>query len=653
MKKYIAILRYLLSIHVFALIIMSLFRGALYWANMHQVKGLEDGHSLLSRAMFKGILFDNVIACYVVALPLLILTILALANKLPKIAIKISNVYFIVLYTLVFALSAANIPYFQYFSSHMGVAALVWLKFGGETAGMMLQESAYYVYFALFFAVVILFVFVTIYFGRQVFRAERANLQKRDYRLYIPLTIILWGVCFVGIRGGLERYPLRIGGAYFCNNSFINQLGINPVFFMIKSGSSYMNTTNYLDGLMDESDALSSVQKELCVVDSIKDFCPISRTVHVDGFPKNANVVVVLMESLSTGFLEYEYKGNNLMPYLNSLINKSYYFENFYSAGTHTNNGIASTLYGYPPHFDKTMMGSEVTHYVGLPYTLKSLGYQTLFFLTSNPQYDNMNSFLYENGFDRIYSQYDYPEDKVVNNFGVQDDYLFEYGVDRLNEAAKKDKPFFATFMTVSNHPPLIIPDRFKDSADTDEKRIIAFADYSLQSFMQAAEKQDWYRNTIFVFLGDHGKNIEKHTYDMILSLNHIPLVIYSPMFDDMPKRFTQFGNQMDVFPTVMGLLNHTYQNNSLGDDLLKTNRPFTYFVSDHHLGCIGDEFFYIYTLGNKNEGLYRYRERETDNLNAMYPVVVDSMRSYSVSMMMAANYLVKNKLTGLAADKK
>ncbi len=615
--------------------------------------GLEDIGILLVQAMLKGILFDNVIACYIIALPLFVFSILVLKNKLPKVAVKISNIYFIVLYTLVFAISAADIPYYHYFFNHMGVSALAWLQFGGDTAGMLLQETSYYIYFALFFILAISFAIGTIYFGRQIMKTDTTNLVKKDYKKYIPFTILLWLLCFVGIRGGLERYPLRVGGAYFCNNSFINQLGVNSVFFMIKSGSMYMKTTNYLAGIMDEKEALSLVQKELCVADSTDASCPISRVVTAEGYPRNANVVVVLMESLSTSYLDYQYKGKNLMPYLNSLINKSYYFENFYSAGIHTNNGIAATLYGYPPHFDRTMMGTDVTRYIGIPRTLKGLGYQTLFFVTSNPQYDNMNSFLYENGFDRIYSQYDYPNEKVVNNFGVQDDYLFEYGVQRLNEAAKGDKPFFATFMTVSNHPPLVIPEKFRQSGENDDQRIISFVDYSLQSFMEAAEKQDWYKNTIFIFLGDHGRVLNDHTYDMVLSYNHIPLIIYSPLFEDMPKRFTQFGNQMDVFPTVMGLLNHTYRNNSLGEDLFKSKRRYTYFVSDHRLGCISDEFFYIYTLENKTEGLYKYRSKDADNLATMVPAIADSMRSYSISMMTTADYLVRNKLTGPNSDKK
>lgn len=646
MKKTTATLRYVLSVHVLALIILSIFRIVLCITNIGQTATIDNRTELLLQAILKGVQFDNIIVSYITALPLIVLSATALFNKIPSILIKIFNTYYVLLYFLVFALSAADIPYFGYYFSHMGASIFNWLGFGGTTLGMILQESSYYIYFAIFIILFIVFCFGISYFTKKLMKTSTTNLKKKDYGLYIPIILIIWGLCFFGIRGTLERYPLRISNAYFCNNSFFNQLGINPTFYLIKSYSAFSKKCNSLDAIISEQDAILFVNEELAIDNADKSFNPISRKVEADGEAKNANVVIILMESLSSNYLDFEHKGKKLMPYINELTKKSYYFENFYSAGIHTNNGIAATLYGYPPQFDKTMMGVDIDSYTGLPITLRDQGYQTMFFLTSNPQYDNMNSFLLENGFDRIYSQYDYPKDKVVNNFGVQDDYLFEYGIKRINEASKLKKPFLATFMTVSNHPPLVVPERFKNSADNDFDRILAFVDNSLEEFMKEAAKEDWYNNTIFIILGDHGRVLGKQPYDMALSYNHIPLIIYSPLFNDMPKQFEQFGGQIDVFPTVMGLLNRSYTNNTLGIDLFKTRRRYAFFVSDTHLGCINDRFFYIYNPQNKNDGLYEYRNEEASNVKSEYTAVADSMKTYSISMMITADYIVKNKLT-------
>ncbi len=678
MKKLLVVFRYLLSVHVTGLIILSFFRLILFLTNTQHIADADDKISLFLNAMLKGIQFDNLIGCYVIVLPLFVLSALALFNLISRISIKIFNVYFIVFYTLIFALSAADIPYFQYFFAHIGGSVFNWTGFGATTAGMLFQETSYYIYFALFVALVVAFSFVVRRFGKKALAQKSTNLKGKDYLIYIPLTIVVWGLSFCGVRGGFERYPLRVSNAYFSTNSFINQLGVNPAFFFIKSSTAFFKKHNTLDGIMDTKVAIATAQKLLNITDDEGYKNPIARAVVAEGEPVKANVVIVLMESLAVEDLATEYNGRNLMPFLNDLISRSYYFENFYSAGVHTNNGIASTLYGYPPQFDKTMMGVSVDQYTGLPVTLRDAGYQTLFFLTSNPQYDNMNSFLLENGFDRVYSQYDYPQEKAVNNFGVQDDFLFEYGIETLNTLSQQDEPFFATFMTVSNHPPYVIPKEFADAGGDDKQRIISFADHSMKEFMEDARRQSWFENTIFVFLGDHGRIQGAQRYDMSLTYNHVPLIIYSPLFQDMPKIFSQFGGrkrntctvvsdhhlgciddeffympkifsqfggQVDVFATGMGMLNRSYENSSMGVDLFREERPYMYFVSDHHLGCIDDEFFYMYSPSAKADALYDYRNGRTENLIEGYRAKADSMKNYGVSMMLTSDYLVKEKL--------
>lgn len=640
MKKLIRIICYLLSIHLLALFILTVFRCVLYWANLEQVAGMENRRGLFIQALIMGVRFDNLIACYILYLPLVVLSVMALFNNISKGVVKAFNIYFIILYTVVFSISAADIPYFKYFFTHLDGAIFNWTGFGATTMGMIFQESSYYIYIALFVAMAVLFGLAVFWFGKKAYTIQSVNLKKRDYYIAIPLVIILWGVCFVGGRGGLERYPLRVSNAYFSKNSFFNQLGVNPAFYLMKTASAFFKKHNNLEGVMDKDKALAFVQ-DVLHTDSINGGNPIGRYVKPYSIPLNANVVIILMESMSAEYLKAESNGKPLTPYLNELIEKSYYYDNFYSSGIHTNNGIASTLYGYPAQFDKTMMGVSVDHYSGLPGNLKDRGYQTMFFLTSNPQYDNMNSFLMENGFDRIYSQYDYPNEKIVNNFGVQDDYLFEYGIEQLNEESKSGKPFLAAFMTVSNHPPYIVPERFKNISDNDESCIIAFSDACIRLFMESAAQQMWYDNTIFVILGDHGRSIGTQIYDMPLSYNHIPLIIYSPLFDDMPKRFEQFGGQIDVYPTVMGLLNEPYQNNSLGIDLFREQRPYIYFVSNNRLGCIDDKFFYMFNPQDKIDGLYDYRNGNPENLINEHHSVADSMKQYSVSMMVTADYLV------------
>jgi phosphoglycerol transferase MdoB-like AlkP superfamily enzyme len=595
-------------------------------------------------AMQKGLVFDNLVASHISLFPLIFLSIFALFNKMPKILVVMCSALYILLYTLSISISVADIPYFSFFYSHIGVSAFDWFAFGKTTFGLIFQETGNYPYFALILLAIASFIFGIVFFTKKLLKTTTTATTTKNLKLLVPLTIVIWAFCFLGIRSSFYTFPLRVGYAYFSNNSFYNQLGTSPTFFMIKSLKG-LKKQNTVADIMSYETAVKDVQKTLEVTKPELN-SPLSRNIETSGNQLNANVVIILLESMASNYLSYEYNGEKITPYLNDLIKKSYYFENFYSAGIHTNMGIAATLYGYPPLFKRPMMEVEVTHYSGLPAALHKQGYENLFFLTSSPQYDNMNVFFYENNFDRVYSKTDYPDNKVVNSYGVQDDYLFEYGLEKLNDAAKKDNPFFAVFMTVSNHQPYIVPEEFKNAGNTDEECMVAYTDKCLQNFMQDAEKQTWYKNTLFVILGDHGRSLGQQKYAMPLSHNHIPCIIYSPLLNDTPKQFKQFGGQIDVYPTVMGLLNISYINNSLGIDLLKQQqRPCMFFVNDNQLGCINDNYFYVRDLITKSDILYDLSANSSDNIFDKNPDVAEHLKNYSVSMMVTAEYMLKNKV--------
>lgn len=105
--------------------------------------------------------------------------------------------------------------------------------------------------------------------------------------------------------------------------------------------------------------------------------------------------------------------------------------------------------------------------------------------MTHEGQYDNMNAFFRTNGFDEVFAQEDYPSEKVVNSFGVQDDFLYDYAIPVLNRTADEGQPFFATLLSISNHPPYVIPPYFHPRTDKPETQIVEYADWALRNFFQ------------------------------------------------------------------------------------------------------------------------------------------------------------------------
>lgn len=640
-----SVLRYVLTIHISALLLLSVFRFILLLSNTTNLNDESVTLNTITTALTKGIWFDNVIACYISILPLFALLVLGFCKQLNKISIKIFNSYYIILFGLVFAISASDIPYFNYFFKHLNASIFNWKEEGGSALQLVVQEPSYYMYFFIFVVILVAFSIIVIKAGKTILKQEQGKLSKKQYSIYIPISIIVIGLCLLGIRGRVGESPIKTSQAYFCNNSFLNQLGLNPTFFLLRSVIENSKKHISANHLMKDEDALSIVQNELNIRSNKEAHFPILRNINGCKENKDINIVLILMESMSAEFLSM--KEGSLTPYLNELVKESYYFENFYSAGTHTNQGVAATLFGLPSLFDKNMMKNvEITKCQGIPRILRERGYQTSFFVTHESQYDNMNAFLLENGIQRMYSQEDYPASKVVNGYGVQDDYLFEYAMNRITEQSKQKTPFFATILTISNHPPYIVPEKFKSVSKEPSEQIVAFADDAIRQFMSEAKKQDWYKNTIFVLLGDHGKLVGKTTYDMPLSYNHIPLIIHSALFDDAPKVFDNLGGQIDVTPTLLGLLDYSFDNNTLGIDIIKQKRPYIFFTSDDMMGCINSKHFYVYNPVTKNEGLYDYKNKNIINERNSYISLADSMRNYSTSMLITTDYLLKNNLT-------
>jgi len=244
-------------------------------------------------------------------------------------------------------------------------------------------------------------------------------------------------------------------------------------------------------------------------------------------------------------------------------------------------------------------------------------------------------------------SQKDYPRSEVESTLGIPDHLLFKHSISYLNELSKSGKPFFATLLTSSDHDPKIIPEgiSFKPHFKDISKYIVEYADWSIQYFLDLASKESWYENTLFVFVADHGAKIKSSIYDVPLDYHHTPLIFYFPP-KIIPRKSENLAGQIDIFPTIMGLLNFSYINNTFGIDLNKEKREFIYFCIDDNIGCIDNEFLYIYRRKGK-ESLYNYRENSAVDLINQLSEKADSMRTYCFSAMQTAEWQIKNKKTG------
>jgi phosphoglycerol transferase MdoB-like AlkP superfamily enzyme len=295
----------------------------------------------------------------------------------------------------------------------------------------------------------------------------------------------------------------------------------------------------------------------------------------------------------------------------------------------------------------------KITPQTGIANALKSHGYSTVYFTTHGADFDNVGPFLEANGYDKIVSKADYPPERILSSLGIVDDYLYEYTVDFLDKYNFQDKenakPFFAAVMTGSDHGPYIIPDYYKPKQKKATRAIVEYVDWSVEKFLKMASKKQWFDNTIFVFVGDHGSSLDKR-YDLPLSFIHTPLIMYASKLLGEPKTVNSIGSQLDIYPTIMGMLHLPYVNNTFGIDLLNQKREFTISDADTKFAVLNTQYLYLERENGINS-LYEYRSGDVKNYSTMYPQLSSEMKTYGENMFQAAQWLLKSGNTSLKAS--
>ena len=634
LKSFLRVAGYVVSVHLLCLLALTLCRIVLLWTNM-PAEGID--WSLLPTALLIGVKFDNLIACYVSALPMVVVPVWALCTMhRPEYGRWMKGLtcgvtwFYSVLYAILLMVHVANARYFHFFDNHLNIGVTAWFGFVGDTAGLVFGDGTNWWF--LLIAVVLTVLYIVALVGLTRCFARRwqtaAHSPWTQYVAAAFLSILLWGIVFCGMRGSFQRYPLRVSFAYFSNKPFYNKLGVNPVFNIIKSAEYGKVQIPKEIAAVNEQEALAYVQQELAIVptDTLRPIVrPGSVQRMVEGTP---NVVLIFMESMTSENLERQENGQWLTPYLRSLRDKSIYWTNCYSTGIHTNNGIVGIHYGFVPNFAKPIMDVNADLYTGLPYYLQKNGYATMCFITGNPQYDNMNSFWRDNAITDIYSLYDYDAAAAVNNFGVSDSYMFDFGLRKLDERAAEGKPFFASFLTVSNHGPFVVPEAYRDRAANPQEQIIAYADDALRQFMEAAQETEWGKNTLFVLVADHGANLPC-PYEMVLPYNRIPVYMLGAGLE--PQTMEHPASQIDIWPTVLSMLGVEYDNNCLGIDVMNAQRRYAFFVSDDHLGVSDGTYFWCYGLHTQRECLYKIGSGE--DIRSLEPEKAADMRAFGMNM--------------------
>lgn len=376
-------------------------------------------------------------------------------------------------------------------------------------------------------------------------------------------------------------------------NVFANELQANGMYrFYLAFMNSELDYFKFYKTLP-ENEAFALLGKQIPSISGVSTLRPIKSDVAET--PKN--VVLITIESYSADFMKTYGNDKNITPFLDDLAQKSLLFTNLYAVGNRTVRGLEAVTLCFPPTAGESVVKrKDNKDKFSTGSIFKQKGYNVKYLYGGDAFFDNMEDFFTGNGYDIVDKKAFTPEEiTFANIWGVCDEDMANKAIKVMNTEAKTGKPFFNHWMTVSNHRPFTYPnDKINIPGDAKSRDGgVKYTDYALRKFFDMASKQSWYKNTVFVIVADHCASSAGKT-ELPVDKYRIPAMIYSPGFIQ-PQKYTNVMSQIDLMPTLFGLLNFNYQSKFYGQDVLKPDyKPRALIATYQDLGLIKDNVLTI-----------------------------------------------------------
>jgi phosphoglycerol transferase MdoB-like AlkP superfamily enzyme len=619
---------------------------ALYANLAVNISTLKVTHSLLV-----GLRFDLATVALILA-PWIVLTHLPFSvNKADKLR-RILTPCLVVVCAVASLIAIADCVYYAHAAKRFSYEPLLIFRIGGKLIEFAFGEHPLMLPFLL--AGVFLYWGMIGYRAHHKFRSTHQRIRFARVR-FLGWGLLLLGLCVIGIRGGLQGIPLRISDGYFSNDTVINHASLNPVYTFVRS----LAEDQAIYKLIPAVEALKTVRA--AVAESGERFMderyPMARSSVGKQDTSPYNVVLIIMESLTAEFMGTYGDSMDATPNLDRIASQGIVFERFISSGSRSSHGIFATLFSVPAQLGSPVMHTTriLNNYRSLAQILKDHGYETLFIYGGVYEFTNAVGVLMNGGFDRVIGE-PLPADPLIKRktWGYDDEHMFA----RLHHELSMpgDKPRFMVLFTQNLHG-REVPEDFLKLMEAEKfangtrfenyYNLEYYTDWCLGQFMSQARSQAYFNKTIFVITADHTSHINPNLYENY----HIPMLLYAPELLG-PARYDVVGSQLDILPTILGLLNLKTRHASFGRDLLRltarNESGFAYLMLGDSVGWIEGPWILHDSLGESAPRLYNYIENPemTTNFAPNRPELARSFRHRARSFMQVSRrLLVENRV--------
>ena len=591
----------------------------------------------------------------IILLPIVMLSMLPGLSPFNSVKNKKWWTWYLAIVTfIVFFFFAADFGNFSYNKTRLDTGALNFVEDAGISMTMMFQTYP--------MVWMILGLIVAVLFFRWMYRQShwrvinitegKGIVYKRKYFIITALILIFF------IYGRLAWPPLSWSNSFVFRDGFKSYLALNPLqnfFTTLKLRKPEFNEQKAREAFPLMAEWLQLPDKK--TFSYRREILPGSHSLE-----SRPNIVLVMCESFS--MYKSSMSGNplNTTPYFNSLTDKGIFFERCFSPHFSTARGLFAIITGIP---DAQLFKFSTRN----PLALKQHtiidnfeGYDKHYFLGGDPEFNNFDGLLKNIDNLNIHSEKNF-QDPKLNVWGISDKNLF---LEANNVFKNENKPFFAIIQTSDNHRPYMIPESDTDFhkvfvpdeelqrygfESLDEYNSFRYSDYCFKTFIEAAKKESYFHNTIFVFIGDHGVAGNAEAMyppawtNQRLTDEHIPLLFYAPYLL-VPQRRDETVSQIDVLPTIAGMVHQPYVNTTLGRDLLDPEKKNNFAFITNAAGKIGmvtDDYYFSKNLNFPDERLFSVTNDSLPYTAAQKDSIKQKMTAFTSAFFETARYMIMN----------
>lgn len=404
------------------------------------------------------------------------------------------------------------------------------------------------------------------------------------------ILLLLTGLLFLPIRGGITVSTMNTGQAYYSQNAYLNHSAVNPLFSLLESITHQEDFASQYRFMKDKE-----ADKIFATMTSTSDentYPLLNEATFKKGTP---DILIVIMESFASDIMPSMGSYKDVAVCLDSIAQQSILFTRFYANSFRTDRGMVSILSGYPAQPTTSIMRypRKTSQLPSIARNLaKYKNYKTTYYYGGDADFCNMRSYLVSQGYQHIISDANFPIEDKLSKWGVPDHILAAKMMEDIKAQQNEKRPMLRILQTSSSHEPFEVPyHRLKD------KRLNAFAytDSVMGAIVREYRKLPRWKNTLIVFVPDHVGGYKENLNDHDRSRYQIPLILAGGAIS-RPMKVGIIGSQHDIAATLLGQLGVEHREFTFSKDMMSDATPkFAFFAVNDAFGIVSEENSLIY----------------------------------------------------------